>query len=314
MEAAVQSTVEPTRSTGAENLEGSVQDVTSEMVDLQSELSRLNSMGLLCGLLKDKTTGGNITWATDQYEGRGYRYAKDQPIQTELILGVIYDVVRARAAKSREDQLKRTRKKGEVFTPIWVVDKMTSHILADAHKSAKNWKQFIDFRMLEITCGEGPFLATRYDTETGKVIPLHKRVGLLDAKLREVTANTGDEQTWAEWAVRAFESTYGYEYQGDSLLIARINMVMTFLEYFESRWDHAPENELLRRISNVVAWNLWQMDGLTGRAPTTTVLAPVQKQMSMFEDMTTLAPSIEHIECRIYDWRANRSQKWSELR
>ena len=155
---------------------------------------------------------------------------------------------------------------------------------------------------------------TRYDTLTGETIPLHQRVGLLDSKLREVTANTEDEQTWVEWVMHAYESTYGYEYQGDSLLIARVNMVMTFIEYYEATWKCTPDNVILRKVANVVAWNLWQMDGLTGRTPTTLVPAPTQRQMSLFEDESEdTASSMEHVECRIFDWRANESQKWSEL-
>ena len=315
MEAAIQETVEPTQSTYADNRE-TTDNAAPKTVDLQADLTRLNSMGLLSRLLEDKTTGKNITWATDQYVSRGHMYAQDQPIRPELILGVVRNVVRARADKSRDEQLRRTRTKGEVFTPIWVVGKMTAYILEDAHRIAKNWKQFVDFRMLEITCGEGPFLATRYDTETGRIIPLEERVGLLDAKLREVTEQTEDEETWVKWAIRAYESTYGYEYQGDSLLIARVNMAMTFIEYYEAAWRTTPNDKLLRDISNIVAWNLWQMDGLTGRVPTAMISsAPVFRQMSLFDDADAEPePSLEHVECRIFDWRADRSQKWSELR
>ena len=45
-----------------------------------------------------------------------------------------------------------------------------------------------------------------------------------------------EKYEWLKWALRAFQSVYGYEYQGDNLLIARINILMTFVEYLDYRW------------------------------------------------------------------------------
>lgn len=48
----------------------------------------------------------------------------------------------------------------------------------------KTWRQYIDSRRLEITCGEAPYIASRYDTSTGEAIPIRDRIGILDRKLR----------------------------------------------------------------------------------------------------------------------------------
>ena len=48
----------------------------------------------------------------------------------------------------------------------------------------KTWKQYIDSRRLEITCGEAPYIASRYDASTGEAIPIKDRIGILDRKLR----------------------------------------------------------------------------------------------------------------------------------
>ena len=54
---------------------------------------------------------------------------------------------------------------------------------------------------LEITCGEAPFLASRYDTTTGEVIPIPERIGILDRKLRIVTENAGTQpDEWLKYA------------------------------------------------------------------------------------------------------------------
>ena len=38
----------------------------------------------------------------------------------------------------------------------------------------KSWKDYISNRVLEITCGEAPYLVSRYDTVTGKMIDIEK--------------------------------------------------------------------------------------------------------------------------------------------
>lgn len=55
---------------------------------------------------------------------------------------------------------------------------------------------------------------TRYDPETGDVLPVEKRVGALDRKLRVVCENTEREEDWIEWALYALESVYGYAFAG----------------------------------------------------------------------------------------------------
>lgn len=63
---------------------------------------------------------------------------------------------------------------------------------------------------------------------------VYMRHGLLDRKLRVISEQTaglkasesGDEYSshWLSLAVMALRSCYGYEWQGDSLLLARANM------------------------------------------------------------------------------------------
>ena len=73
---------------------------------------------------------------------------------------------------------------------------------------------------MEVTCGEAPFLASRYDAATGEMIPVARRIGILDRKLRVVSENAATEDEWRKYATHAVQSTYGYEYQGDNLLLA----------------------------------------------------------------------------------------------
>ena len=131
----------------------------------------------------------------------------------------------------------------------------------------KPWTEYVYSRYLEITCGEAPFIVSRYDAATGDIIPLKNRIGILDRKLRVINENTDNEDDWLLWTTRAFQSVYGYEFQGDNLLIARINLLITFIEYLQNRWNRAPSETELKTIANIIVWNIWQMDGFTNTIP-----------------------------------------------
>lgn len=312
---------------------------THLIADIQGEILQIHRMGLLDLLLTDKTAeaaakkaGGparkHILWATDAYEGRGPEYRRNRPITPALITGENGDVIKTRARKALEQQTERTRRHAEVFTPLAVIEQMVR--LADAawfgrkrdgfdeeripFTRKKNWRRYVDARRLEITCGEAPYLVTRYDAATGEALPIAARVGLLDRKLRAVNENAADEAAWRQWALRAFQSTYGYEFQGDNVLIARVNLLMTFEEYLYARWKRKPTAEEYRTIANVIAWNIWQMDGLTGAVPycrddawrEANLFEPDEPEPLLKE--TPLQP-----RCRIYDWRRKNSLDYMDI-
>lgn len=60
----------------------------------------------------------HIYWATENYEQNGFTFFDE--IRIEDITGDNCKLIRPRADKSKEEQLKRTRDKAEVFTPSWV--------------------------------------------------------------------------------------------------------------------------------------------------------------------------------------------------
>ena len=111
------------------------------------------------------------------------------------------------------------------------------------HKKNKTWQKYVDERRLEITCGEAPYLVSRYDTVTGKPIDLYKRIGILDRKMRVVNENTTSEDEWLKWSERAFQSVYGFEFQGDSLLIARENLLISYCDYMQEKLKRKIERE-----------------------------------------------------------------------
>ncbi|MBI2258089.1 MAG: restriction endonuclease subunit M [Flavobacteriia bacterium] len=214
-------------------------------------------------LLQDKTTGNNILWATDSYEQKGKKFAPLAPITSDLVTGKNGNLIQPRAVKSKEEQLLRTRDKAEVFTPVGIVKQMND--ACDTSQITKNnWQEYIALLKLEITCGEAPFIVSRYDPVSDKqeLLPLIERVGFLDKKLSVVSKYCDMQEEWIKWSKIAFQSSYGYEWQGDSLLIARENLLYTFIDYYEDKFKETPNLELQKEIAEIIVWNIFQMDGL----------------------------------------------------
>lgn len=97
----------------------------------------------------------------------------------------------------------------------------------------KTWRDYVDAKRLEITCGEAPYLVSRYDTTTGDLIPVYERIGLFDRKMRIVNENCSTDEEWLKWSRRAVQSVFGYEFQGDSVLIARENLLYDYIDYIQ---------------------------------------------------------------------------------
>lgn len=241
-------------------------------------------------LLLDRTTGENIIWATDDYASMGGDYTFFQHITPELITGEHKDVIQPRVAKNEEDRKLRARKMAEVFTPSWLCNDMNNGVderwfnrkpvfnVATTEKGKhfwtpttekvefpedKTWQEYVSMGVIEITCGEAPFLVSRYDTVTGEPITdLRKRIGWIDRKLRIVNENTTTREDWLYWTKMAFKGTLGYEWQGDNLLLARENLLMSFFDYYEDRFSEEPAIDDVKEIAEIISWNIFQMDGL----------------------------------------------------
>lgn len=220
-------------------------------------------------LLTDRTTGKNIIWATDSYKayGNGKEFSPKMQIKPELVTGQYGKLIQPRATKPREEQKRRTKEKAEVFTPLKVVDQMNK--LADWAGDIKvpdkdTWQAYIKELKLEVTCGEGPFIASRYNptSHTGKVLDLKSRVGFLDRKLHIVSQYCKTPKDWLFWAKEAYKASYGYEWQGDNLLIARENLLYTLIDYYKAQFNRSPTLEVQREFAEIISWNIWQMDGL----------------------------------------------------
>lgn len=274
-------------------------------------------------LLKNRTTGRNIIWADNEYEALGTGYMGDDEITVEKITGLSSGVIKPRIAKERERQSQRTKTRAEVFTPSWLVNRMNNDLDATwfgtrsvfnvevgstwrtsaepitfPRKKGRGWHAYVESPRLEITCGEAPFVCSRYDTVTGDALPVGERIGFLDRKLRIVSEKTKSRKEWMRWALAALKASYGFEYQGDNLLLARINVFETFCEHLCERWGEEISGEEIDQIAWIVSWNFWQMNGFTCAVPTNKLDVVTQPTLFDYEEPDETAPL-----CVIYDWQ-----------
>lgn len=179
------------------------------------------------------------------------------------------DEVKPRYMKAAEDQKSRTASKAEVFTPYEIIKKMNDQVQGDFGGSIG---EYIKRTVLEVTCGEAPFLTTRYDAATGVEIPIENRTGLLDRKLACIPESLGKDG-YVECATAALKSAYGYEWQYDSLFLARRNLLLTTIEHYENVWKTEPAYETVLNWASIISYNLIQMDGLSMCIPDTDIHA-----------------------------------------
>lgn len=306
-------------------------------IDISENELRSQSEELLRELLRDHSTGENIFWATDSYEPLGAEYGYYTPITVASITGERGSIIQPRVLKSRAEQIERTKDKAEVFTPSWVCNAQ-NNLIDEAwfgrkdvfnyednesktwtattepivFPEGKTWKDYVRSTRMEITCGEAPYLVSRYDATTGAFIPIAQRIGMLDRKLRVVSENTDSSGEWLRMAQEAYKHIYAYEWQGDNLLLAREALLITFIEYYMAKFGKQPELRSIKYIAYIIAWNVFQMDGLRGVVPNSCRHNEVVIERNLFEEVerTVFCPGCQNetfkghngTHCLIREW------------
>lgn len=312
----------------------------------ENEILKLDRR-ILSLLLKDNSSKKNIIWATDNYVSMGVGFESTAEMTIDAITGDNGLMIRPRIAKSKEEQICRVRDKAEVFTPAWMCNCQNNLIdnawfgeegifnseldndwrsrvgvIPFPTKDGKTWKDYVQDIRLEVTCGEAPYITSRYDTITGAPIAVSNRIGLLDRKLRVIAENTHSREEWLDWAKKAMQSIYGYEWQGDNLLLARENILFTYIEHFELLYQEKPPLKELESIAKIISWNVWQMDGLKGVVPyscrntkiTTYELWGAKEEILPCEGcMTDNIKRHNGIYCKIKDWNTGGTLRFISM-
>ena len=293
-------------------------------------------------LLQDHSTQRNIFWGTTDYEHYGEGYGEYDEITYEKICDNTKIV--PRVLKNRSQQNARSKDMAEVFTPSWVCNAQNNlvdnawfgregvfntEMVVDGNHTwtptpppiefpeGKTWRDYVRDNRMEITCGEAPYITSRYDTTTGEPIPIERRIGLLDRKLRVINENIFTSKEWL-FAVRvAYMSIYGFEWQGDNLLLAREAMFHTFIDNYQHQFGKKPNLRSQLAIAEIISWNLWQMDGLKGVVPNS-CQTNTQSEKNIFgdDDLTTRCDGCERndihrhkgIYCIIKDWTSCKNK------
>ena len=320
-------------------------NIKDEKADIkENNILNINPI-ILSILLTDRTTNKNIIWATDNYKTKGYRYGENNSIELELITGKNGNVIKPRIEKNKKEQQERSRNKAEVFTPSWVCNVQNNLIdeawfgrkdvfnieISNNWKTIENkivfpynktWQDYVEDTRLEVSCGEAPYIVSRYDTVTGNVINVKDRIGLLDRKLRVISENIDTKDEWLKWAEKAFKNVYGYDWQGDNVLIARENLLFTLIDYYKDKFNEELDKPTLILFAEIISWNIWQMDGLKFVVPNSCKNKTIE-QMSFFGKVVQgikcagceSGNPLKHNgkQCKIMDWKKNKKVKYVSL-
>ena len=252
--------------------------------------------GLLDIFLMDRTTGRNIIWAAGGPD-------EEKEIRVKDVLGRI----KPRWLKNEEAKKQRTRMSAEVFTPSGICREMVETIEEEGAMPTKDFQASL---CLEITCGEAPFIASRYDMETGESIEVKDRFGLLDKKLKPMIEEDIAFEAYRDQALKSLKSVYGYELHGDSLFIARTNVFMDFVEHWREKWTSNPDCKVLKDAAEVVSWNFWQMDGLGDFLPP---LKTAKKSLETLPGMEFDKYKSSSAHCKIRLWDSEEVVEFKNL-
>jgi hypothetical protein len=266
-------------------------------------------------LLLDRTTSTsntprNIIWANDNYKNYDTTaYDATAQIKPELITGKRGSLIMPRALKTKILQKERTRTKAEVFTPAWIVKKQNDAV--DEIYKHDILETYTRRKWLEITCGEAPYMVTRYDMETGELVPISERVGFVDRKIARINNDITDKAEWQRLVELAYKSSYGFEWNGDSLLLARENLLNTYRDYYFAKWGNEPLCGLLEEIAKIISYNVFQMDGLKYTIPLTEKREKIADMQLSFFDINEPKEEWQIVpgkRVKIMNWDTNKME------
>lgn len=282
--------------------------------DINENTIRTDIPDILDILLIDRTTSTpkkvkNIIWANENYIQYGAKYyGPKSQMKPELLTGTMCNIIKPRSLKSRVLQKERTKAKGEVFTPTWVVKKQNDEI--DKAFQKDDLETYVNRTWIEITCGEAPYMVSRYDMESGKIIPLNERVGFVDRKLKRINDEVNDKAEWQRLVVEAYKSSYGFEWSGDSLLIARENMLYSYRDFYYEKWLEEPLSGLFKDIAEIISYNVFQMDGMKYIIPLSEKIEKRSEvQLSLFQDGPVNNEIVKPGKrVKIMNWKTNKME------
>ena len=128
-------------------------------------------------------------------------------------------------------------------------------------------------------------------------------------------------------ARKAYQHTYGFEWQGDNLLLAREALLYTFIEYYIEKFNEkdtegniivkkVPSRTSIEGIARIISWNVWQMDGIKMVVPDS---CDQVTRMNLFgEEEKVVCQACKNgdtfghigVQCLIRDWNLKKPAGW----
>ena len=118
------------------------------------------------------------------------------------------------------------------------------------------------------------------------------------------------------------QNVYGFDWQGDNVLIARENLLFTIAEHYEAKFNQKIETQDLVGFAKVIAWNIWQMDGLKFVIPNS-CCTETKTEETLFETIVLSKECIgckkrdnlKHngIYCIVKDWETHRNIRFVDM-
>ena len=108
---------------------------------------------------------------------------------------------------------------------------------------------------------------------------------------------------------------------------------MRLCDYTRDRWNEEPSEASLKRIADIISWNIWQMDGIHRTAPYSGIVIDSKHKddeksichMSIFDfsqemqlketvqkEVSNYSPVA--VDCKIYDWHNNEIITYKSVR
>ena len=135
--------------------------------------------------------------------------------------------------------------------------------------------------------------------------------GFLDRKLRKINKECNIKDKWKDLVKEAYKASYGFEWNGDSLLLARENLLYTYFDYYDDKWNEEPPLEEIEEIAIIISYNIFQMDGLKCIIPLSDIDTIKKEQLNLFnktEKINKQTQSKKGKYVKIMNWKENKTE------
>jgi hypothetical protein len=174
------------------------------------------------------------------------------------------------------DQINKTKRDGEVYTPNDIITRMNRIIIPLNNDEILYDISFKREQFMESCCGLAPFINNRFDQNTGQINPIKDRNGIFDLKMKQFDKlKTHKPYLFFSNIKTILKTLYAYEYDNEVLMLCRYTMRDSIKDYYEQYFSNFEityyGKDYYKEIENIISWNFFNMDTTTNCIPNTTI-------------------------------------------